>query len=93
MQDVKKMLANASLILNLTYYGYWVYCGQFFTSFEAAKEQFSKIPIFGHFYWDIILFIATLFSLIFFSRRNAVLDKLIVILQTLFAFGYLWSNL
>ncbi|MVZ66249.1 hypothetical protein GQF61_10300 [Sphingobacterium sp. DK4209] len=93
MQDSKKMLAYVSLILNLTYYGYWIYCGQFFTSFEAAKEQFSKIPIFGHFYWDIIFFIATLFSLIVFSRRNGVLNKLFVVLQTLFAFGYLWSNL
>lgn len=93
MKDFKLLLAYGSFLLNIAYFGYWVYCSFVHEAFDDAVAAFNKVPIFGHFYWDLIFFIATILSIIVFARRKGILSKAALIMQMLFAFGHLWSHM
>ncbi|MGN0021273.1 MAG: hypothetical protein ACI35Z_10785 [Sphingobacterium hotanense] len=93
MKDYKLVLAYGSFLLNVAYFGYWVYCSSRHETMVDAVAAFEKVPIFGHFYWDVIFFIATILSFIVFARRKGFLNKIAFILQILFANGYLWTHM
>jgi len=91
--NYKSVISYISVIFNIFYLGLWIYLTSIYQSHTPSKEQFDKIIIIPEYYREFILIILTIYSVIIFGRSHKVINKILLVIQSLIGFLLIWQFL